>query len=581
MARARKSRSGRNGRKPARRRGPSAVRRLADEVWDATMREAPTWATFVGDRRFEHRLEERGEGARARRLATAKGFLARLRKTPGRGLDEEDAITRSVLRRILEETIESFTHHGWEWEFNQLNGLHVELQDLLAFHPLRDARGAENLVARLEAAPAAFLGLKADLRDGLRSGRVVPRVAYDRCVAQLRAFLDTPWERTPFGRAAANLPKSLKAADRARIGADLARAVRGKVIPAYRDLAVFLETEYAGRAREEVGVHAIPGGREAYAFAVRSQTTTDLSAEEIHRVGLAELEGNKAEMLEIARRGGHRGDLRSYLDGLMAEPRFRMKTKGQLLGRYRAILKRMDAALPKAFGLLPRTPYRVDPMPAYKEKDAPAAYYYPPSDDGKRPGIFFANMHDPPSWPTYEMETLSYHEAVPGHHLQIAVAMERRNLPSIRRHSLYTAYVEGWAHYAERLSGEMGMFSSDEDRVGMLAGQAWRAARLVVDTGMHHYGWPRERAVAVLREIKTGPEQETGNEIDRYIVWPGQALAYKVGHRCIAALREKARSRMGDGFDLRGFHDEVLRHGALPLSVLEEVVDRWAAGAAG
>ena len=571
----------RNGKKTARKRGPSAVRLLADDIWDATMREAPSWATFVGDRRFEHRLEERGDEARSRRLANAKAFLARLKKTPEKGLDEEDAITRSVLRRILDETIESFTHRGWEWEFNQLNGLHVELQDLLAFHPLNDVRGAENLVARLEAAPGAFLGLKADLRDGLKSGRVVPRVAYDRCVAQLRAFLDTPWEKTTFGRTAANLPKSLKAADRDRIAADLGRAIRGKVIPAYRDLAVFLESEYSGKGREEVGVHAIPGGREAYSFAVRNQTTTDLSAEEIHRVGLAELEGNKAEMLEIARKRGHRGDLRSYLDGLMADPRFKMKSRDELLKRYREILKRMDAALPKTFGLLPRTEYRVDPMPTYKEKDAPAAYYYPPSDDGKRPGIFFANLHDPPSWPTYEMETLAYHEAVPGHHLQIAVAMERRNLPSIRRHSLYTAYVEGWAHYSERLAGEMGMFTADEDRIGMLAGQAWRAARLVVDTGMHHYGWARERAVAVLREIKTGPETETQNEIDRYIVWPGQALAYKVGHRCIAALREKARAQMGADFDLRGFHDEVLRHGALPLSVLEEVVERWASRAAG
>jgi prolyl oligopeptidase len=352
------------------------------------------------------------------------------------------------------------------------------------------------------------------------------------------------------------------------------------VVPAYRDFASFLAQEYGGRARSEVGVHAIPGGREAYAFAIRVQTTTDLTADAIHRIGLEELEKNKKEMLEIGARGGHAGDLRSYLDGLMADPRFRLKTREALLERYRAILERMDAALPGAFGILPETPYRVEGMPAYKEKDAPAAYYYPPSEDGKRPGIFFANLHDPPSWPTYEMETLSYHEAVPGHHLQIAVALERRHLPAVRRHSLYTAYVEGWAHYAERLAEEMGMFTADEDRVGMLAGQAWRAARLVVDTGMHHLGWPRERAVAVLREIKTGPEQETQNEIDRYIVWPGQALAYKVGHRKILELREEARAALGDRFTLAGFHDEVLRHGALPLSVLEEVVRGWAAAKA-
>ena len=559
----------------ARRGGATEIRALADDVWDFTMREAPSWSTFVGDRRFEDRLEERGPEARSRRLSGAKGFLARLRRIPARGLGGEDAITRSVLDRMLRESVESFEHRSWEWEFNQLSGLHVELQDLLAFHPRGDAKGAGNLLARYEAVPAAFLQLKGDLRDGLGSGRVVPRVAYDRCVGQFKEFLATPVEKTTFGQAAASLPRSVPAAARRRLSAALLGAARRVVVPAYRDFAVFLETEYAGKAREVVGVHAVPGGREAYAFAVRTQTTTDLTPEEIHAVGLEELERNKGEMLAIAHRHGHAGDLRSYLDGLMKDPRYRLKTREELLDRYRAILRRMDAELPRTFGLLPKTPYRVEPMPAYKEKDAPAAYYYPPSDDGKRPGIFFANLHDPPSWPTYEMETLSYHEAVPGHHLQIAIAMERRNLPSIRRHSFYTAYVEGWAHYAERLADEMQAFTSDADRLGMLAGQAWRAARLVVGTGMHFYGWPREKAVDVLREIKTGPESETKNEVDRYIGWPGQALAYKVGHRKIAELRAAAIRELDGRFDLSSFHDEVLRHGALPLAVLDEVILRW------
>jgi uncharacterized protein (DUF885 family) len=559
----------------AKKSGRSPIRVLADDVWEFTMREAPSWATFLGDRRHEHRLEERGPEARERRLSAAKGFLARLKKAPTARLDEEDAITRAVIERTMGESVESFEHCGWEWEFNQLNGLHIELQDLLQFHPKHDEKGVEHLIARLEAAPAAFLQLKGDLRDGLASGRVLPRVAYDRCVAQFRAFLAQDAAETPFGKTAASLPKSLPGTARARLSASMTAAVRGKVIPAYRDFAVFLETEYAGKARAEVGVHAIPGGRDAYAFAVRTQTTTDLSPEEIHRVGNEELEKNKGEMLAIARRHGHRGDLRSYLDGLMKDPQYRLKTREQILDRYRAILKKMDKALPGVFALLPKTAYRVEAMPAYKEKDSPAAYYYPPTDDGKRPGIFFACLHDPPSWPTYDMECLAYHEAVPGHHLQVAVAMERRNLPSLRRNSFYTAYVEGWAHYSERLAEEMGMYSSDVDRVGMLAAQAWRAARLVVDTGMHFHAWPRERAVEVLRSIKTGPESETGNEIDRYIVWPGQALAYKVGHRKIAELREGAKGALGGNFDLRSFHDEILKHGALPLAVLEQVVARW------
>jgi uncharacterized protein (DUF885 family) len=558
--------------------GAAAVRKIADETWDFTMREAPSWATFIGDRRFEDRLEERGPGARARRKSAAKDLLARVRKIPARGLGEEDGITRSVLQRVLSEMIESYDHNAWEWEFNQLSGLHVELQDLLAFHPKQDVKGVEHLLARYEAIPAAFLQLKGDLREGLRSGRVLPRVAYDRCVDQFKVFAALPPEKTTFGTTATSLPKTLPGKARARLSAALLDATRRVVAPAYADFAAFLGTEYAGKAREEVGVHAVPGGREAYAFAVRMHTTTDLSPEEIHLVGIEELERNKAEMLAIGRRHGHAGDLRSYLDGLMKDPRFRLGSRAELLTRYRSILRKMDAALPRFFGILPKTAYRVEAMPAYKEKDAPAAYYYPPSEASKRPGIFFANLHDPPSWPTYEMETLSYHEAVPGHHLQIAVALERRALPAIRRHSLYTAYVEGWAHYTERLAEEMGMYTADEDRVGMLAGQAWRAARLVVDTGMHFHGWNRDRAVALLREIKTGPESETQNEIDRYIVWPGQALAYKVGHRKIAELRAGAEGALGEGFDVRAFHDEVLRHGALPLAVLEEVIARWTAG---
>ena len=557
------------------------MRKIAEELWEFQMREAPQWATFVGDARFNDRLEERGPAARERRKAAAKGFLARVRAVPAEGLDEEDSITRSVLLRVLAENVESFDHHAWEWDFNQLSGAHVELQDLLSFHPLDTVKGAEDLLSRFEAVPAAFDQLRGDMEDGLRSGRVLPRVAWERCVAQLRAFLDTPPERTSFGRTAANLPAAIAGPDRVRLSKALHDAAVAKVIPAYRGLHDFLAGPYAGKAREAVGVSAIPGGREAYAFAVRQQTTTDLSPDAIHAIGLEQLEANKAEILAIARKKGHEGDLRSFLDSLLAEKRFRLGTREQLLERYRAILARMDVALPKWFGLLPQTPYRVDPMPAYKEKDAPAAYYYPPSDDGKRPGIFFANLHDPPSWPTFNMETLSYHEAVPGHHFQIAVAMERRGLPALRRHGHFTAYVEGWAHYTERLADEMGMYSSDEDRVGMISDQAWRAARLVVDTGMHHLGWSRDRAVEVLRGIKTSPDAETLNEVDRYIVWPGQALSYKVGHLEILRLREEARAARGEADDIRAFHDEVLRHGALPISVLQEVVRRWAGAKAG
>jgi len=235
----------------------------------------------------------------------------------------------------------------------------------------------------------------------------------------------------------------------------------------------------------------------------------------------------------------------------------------------------MDARLPDAFRTVPRRGYVVRALEEYREKDAPAAYYLPPAADGSRPGTFYANTRDPESWPTYEMEALCFHEAVPGHHHQIAFAQELSGLPDVRRHAGFTAYVEGWAHYAERLADEMHAYTTPYDRVGMLAAQAWRAARLVVDTGLHHLGWDRSRALNVMRRIRSGPEADAGNELDRYVVWPGQALAYKIGQRTIFEIRERARRRLGARFDLASFHDEVLRHGALPLSILEDAVRTW------
>jgi prolyl oligopeptidase len=280
-------------------------------------------------------------------------------------------------------------------------------------------------------------------------------------------------------------------------------------------------------------------------------------------------------MLEIARSEGHRGDLRSFLDRMREDPRFRPKTRDEILDRYRAICARMDGALPRAFGRLPKVGYEVRAIEEFREKDSPAAFYQPPPDDRTRPGYFYANTCNPSQWPTYDYEALCFHEAVPGHHLQIALAQETTGLPSFRRHGGFTAYVEGWAHYTERLADEMGMYSGPYDRLGMLSAQAWRAARLVVDTGLHRLRWTRAQAIELMESVRSGPKSDVENEVDRYIIWPGQALAYKVGSRTITEIRERTKRRLGARFDLRGFHDLVLAEGALPLSILAETVDRW------
>jgi uncharacterized protein (DUF885 family) len=350
------------------------------------------------------------------------------------------------------------------------------------------------------------------------------------------------------------------------------------VKPAYAEYLEFLEKELLPVSRTEVGIWSIPGGEAAYAHRVRRMTTTDLTPDEIHRIGQEELSLNEREMLEIARGQGHEGDLRSFLDAMRDDPRFRLATREEILDRYRAICAHMDEALPRVFRRLPRIGYEIRAVEPFREKDCPAAFYQRPPEDGSRKGIFYANTNDPSSWPTYDFEALCYHEAVPGHHLQIALAQEIGGLPRIRRYGGFTAYIEGWAHYTERLADEVGMYDTEYDRMGMLSAQAWRAVRLVVDTGMHHLRWTRDRAMEVMRSIRAGPESDVANEVDRYVVWPGQALAYKVGSRTITSIRASCRQRLGEAFDLAAFHDEVLRHGALPLSLLEEVMAAWDGG---
>lgn len=553
---------------------------VAADWWEFGLEVSPLTCTMLGLERGADRIDERGEAARASEQRAISALLARVEAVPPAALAGEDRITRAVLLRQMSESMESYRYAGWEWDLDQLAGLHITLQDVATKQPLSTPALGDAYVRRLEAVPKAFEQWVADLRDGIASGRTAPREGYDRVLSQMREAVLAPVDRSPFLGAVSRLPDGWSEKDRARLRSRVASAVSERVRPAYVAFLNFLETEYAGKARTTPGVGSIPGGIEAYAFAVRRHTTTALSPDRIHAIGLDELAKNEREMLEIARADGHAGDLRSFLDRLGADERFRLPTREALLERYRAICHRMDARLPEVFGVLPRRPYVVHPLEEWREKDAPGAYYQPPALEGGRPGIFYANTRDPETWPTYDMEALSFHEAVPGHHLQIAIAHDIEGLPLCRRHGGFTAYVEGWAHYAERLADEMGAYSTPYDRVGMLAAQAWRAARLVVDTGLHHLGWSRAKAIETLAAIRSGPMSDVENEVDRYVIWPGQALAYKIGQRTIFDLRDRAKRRLGAAFSLRAFHDEILKHGALPLSVLEDVIRSWDGAAA-
>ena len=549
---------------------------LAHDVWEFGLEESPISATFLGDPRGNARLDERGPAARARREAQARAFQRRLETLPALPSTSEAGLTQRVLARNLADAVEENRHHLWQLDVDQLFGPHLILAQALTIQPVATPKEAEDVARRVEASRECFAQWQGDLEEGLAAGRLPARIGVERVISQLEGLSTTPAAASPYAMPVKRLPAAWSAPDRERAAARIHAAVESAAKPAAGRLLEFLKERVLPSARTQPGLCHVPGGEAAYAWRVRSQTTTDLSPKAIHAIGLEELEKNRREILTIAHAEGHAGDVPSFLAKLAADPRLRLSTREQILERYRAICARMNARLPEIFGRLPQRAYVVKPIEAYAEKDAPAAYYQPgPESRPADPGIFYANTRDPESWPTYDFEALCFHEAVPGHHLQISVAQETPGLPALRRHGGFTAYLEGWAHYTERLADELGLYSTPYDRVGMLSGQAWRAARLVVDTGLHALGWSRDEAIELMDSIRGGSPGDVRNEVDRYIVWPGQALAYKIGSRTITELRERTQRRLGARFALAGFHDEVLRHGALPLALLGEVVDRW------
>jgi prolyl oligopeptidase len=525
---------------------------LCQDYWEYVLRENPTYATYLGDFRYNDRLADISAEGRSRRRVRTLEFLERARALDPATLGEGDRVTADILRLQLEQSLEEEEHKFWQWEVDQMNGPQVDFPQLLNFHPHDDLRGLE---ARFRAFPLYIHQYQENLRGGMRDGRLAMRVATERVIGQLRHMLEKPEADSPFAVNSALLP-----------------AIRDSVYPAYRTLLAFLETEYLPKARaRDVGLWALPGGEQAYRFRIRLHTTTPYSAQEIHQIGLEELQSIQNEMRAIAKE-----DLKSYVRRLKGDPRNFFGSREELLETARRELERAKAKLPAYFLRLPKNECEVKAIEEYREKDSVAAFYYPPDEKLTRKGIYYANTYDPGSRPRFNLPALTAHEAVPGHHLQIALALEIEGLPRFRRQAGFTAFVEGWGLYSERLGDEMGLYPDDLARFGMLTYQAWRACRLVVDTGIHALHWTREQAIDFFMENVALTQGEVENEVDRYIIWPGQALAYMIGKREIMALREEARRKKGPRFDLREFHDVVLRNGAIPLSTLGRLVRAWA-----
>lgn len=527
------------------------LKAICDDCWEATLVENPTYATYLGDFRFNDRLADISKTGRDRRRALNEGFLARLKKVDVGALTENDRVTADILRLQLEQSLEEEQHKFWQWDVDQMGGPQADFPQLLNFHPPADEKGLE---ARFRAFPVYMDQYLDNLRDGVREGRVAMRAAVERVIGQLKGLLATPEDKSPFATKPSLLP-----------------SIKDSVYPAYRKMLAYLETEYLPKSRaKDVGLWALPKGDEAYRFRIKLHTTTDLSAEEIHRIGLQELRGIQDEMRAIAK-----GDLKAFLERICKDPKNYFASREDLLETARRELTKANAQLPKWFKRLPKNECEVKAIEDYREKDSVAAFYYQPDEKLTRKGIFYANTYDAEKRPRFNMPALAVHEAVPGHHLQIALALEIEGLPRFRRQAGFTAFIEGWGLYSERLGDEMGLYDDELSRFGMLTYQAWRACRLVVDTGLHAMKWTREQAIAFFMENLALTETEVLNEVDRYIIWPGQALAYMIGKREIFALREEAKKAMGSRFDIREFHDVVLRNGAIPLFTLRRLVTEW------
>jgi uncharacterized protein (DUF885 family) len=552
---------------------------LFDEEWQYALRSNPEWATQLGDSRYNDRLSDNSPEFFEKNLAEKKKFLARFEAIDPAGFSHEESISRELMIRQLREDIEGAPFKPWEMPVNQMGGLHLELPDLIVLTPFNTVHDYDNYLARLHQIPHAFEQTTANMRQGMHDGLMPPRYLLEKVAAEAEDVASKTGENSPFAKPVKQFPASIASPDQKRLREAVLAAVADQIIPAYRRFASFVHYEYAPHGRSEPGVWALPDGGARYRYSIRRITTTNKTPEEIHALGLKQIDEIEAEMLAVAHKLGFK-DLASLSDHIKNERRFYATSGQQVLDLYTNYARNMEPELPNLFGHLPKSKLTVIPMEASRSKNAVPADYSDGTPDGSRPGHINVNEYDPEHRLVLNIEAIAYHEGIPGHHLQLSLAQEMQNLPEFRRHAGYTAFVEGWALYAERLGKEVGRYQDPYSDYGRLENEMWRAIRLVIDTGVHETHWSREQMVEYFHRYTAMDEPNVQSEVDRYIAWPGQALAYKLGQLEILKLRDEARQKLGDKFDLRAFHDEVLGNGALPLDVLDAEVHTWIDGQA-
>lgn len=547
---------------------------LFDAEWQWGLRDDPLNATYLGDTRYNDRWPDLSTAAFQRRQQRRLDVLKKLKQIDPAKLSAADRVNYRLFKRQYEIDAEQFQYKWFLVPLNQREGIQDvnSIADLIRFRKVKDY---EDWLARLRTFPTYMDQTLALMKEGARTKRVHARVVMRRLPSQIRKQLVDDPAKSPFFKPFRSFPDAIKPADRKRLTAAAKAAIAKNVIPAYRRMLNFFEQEYLPACFERVGVSQFPDGKKFYEFRARKYTTTNLTPKQIHEIGLSEVKRIRGEMHKIIKQVKFDGTFKQFLKHLRTDPKFYYTNPDDLIAAYRAVSKKVDPNLVKLFKTLPRMPYGVQAIPMQTAPDTTTAYYMPPAADGTRAGTYFVNLYKLDSRPKYEIEALTLHESVPGHHLQIALAMELDEMPAFRRYGGYTAFVEGWGLYSESLGEELGLYKDPYSKFGQLTYEMWRAVRLVVDTGMHYFGWSRKRAIDFFAANTAKSMLDIENEIDRYIAWPGQALAYKIGELKIQELRARAEKMLGEDFDVREFHEVVLGSGAVTLDVLESNVDAW------
>ncbi|MBG88215.1 MAG: DUF885 domain-containing protein [Verrucomicrobiales bacterium] len=547
---------------------------LFDREWDYHMQRRPMWASILGDRRWNDRWPDMSRQGTFKHELRQKRVMIDLHRLDRSKLSSEDQLNYDLFEQSLQRDIEDLSMMLYLMPLDHRHGVQTmdEYASALRFETVKDY---EDWIKRLEGLPVMLDQITELMREGIARGIVHSRVVMERVPRQLAKHIVEEPEHSPFYKPFRKFHRNIPEGEQLRMESEAWTAIKEDVVPAFQKFKVFFVEKYLPGCHSNVGAWQWPHGKRAYDFLCRKFTTTSSSADQIHKTGLSEVQRIRGEMDAIREKVGFKGSLAEFFDHLRTDPKFFYRTGDELLQGYRAMSRRIDPLMVKVFRVLPRMPYGIEPIPAKTAPDTTTAYYRWPAPDGSRAGTYFVNLYMPETRPKWEMMALSLHEAVPGHHLQIALAQEQNDLPKFRRHLSVTAYIEGWGLYAESLGDELGLYDDPYDKFGQLTYEMWRAVRLVVDTGMHSKKWSRDKAIEFFMENAPKTRQDVVNEIDRYIAWPGQALAYKIGQLKLSELRATASKALGAEFDVKAFHDVVLQSGAVPLDILTKRINAW------